>query len=74
MADEKDKATEPKTRKVRVLTETRHKGRTLTHGAVVEMTNDEIKAQAGAVDPHPDAVAAAEKLLPKRPVADEDDE
>jgi hypothetical protein len=62
---------EPKTKKVRVLTETRHKGKVLAHGSVVEMTNEEVKAQGGAVDPHPDAVAAAEKLLPK-PEADEE--
>jgi hypothetical protein len=49
-----------KTKKVRVLTETRHKGDVLKHNQVVEMTDDEIKAQAGAVDPHPDAVAHAE--------------
>lgn len=49
-----------KAKKVRVLTETRHKDQVLKHNQVVEMTDDEIKAQAGAVDPHPDAVAYAE--------------
>lgn len=51
-----------KTKKVRVLAETRHKGEILSHGDIAEMTDDEIKAQAGAVDPHPDAVAYAEKV------------
>jgi len=56
---------EPKTKKVRVLTQTRHKGEVLAHGDVVEMTEAEIKSQAGAVDPDADAVAHAESLLPK---------
>lgn len=54
---------EPKTKKVRVLTATHHKGQTLPHNAVVEMTDQEIKANAGSVDPHPDAVAYAEQLI-----------
>lgn len=55
---------DPKTKKVRVLTQTRHKNEVLNHGEVVEMTDAEIKAQAGAVDADPDAVAHAESLLP----------
>lgn len=51
-----------KTKKVRVLTETRHKGQVFKHNAVIEMTEDEIKAQAGTVDPHPDAVSHAESV------------
>lgn len=53
---------EAKVKKVRVLTETRHKDQVLKHNQVVEMSDDEIKAQFGAVDPHPDAVAYAEEV------------
>lgn len=64
---------ESKTKKVRVLSETRHKGKVLAHNSVIEMTDEEIKAQAGAVDPHPDAVAHAEKLARKAVAAVEED-
>jgi len=81
MAD--DPKPEPKTKKVRVLTDIRHRGKPVTHNSVVEMTNEEIKAHAGAVDPHPDAVAYAERQAAKAARAaaaakgvdlDEDDE
>lgn len=51
-----------KTKKVRVLAHISHDGEPHKPNAVLELTDAEIKAHGGDVDPHPDAVAYAEEL------------
>lgn len=47
-------------KKVRVLAAHYDGNRLVNHGEVIELEDSEIKARAGLVDPHPDAVAYQE--------------